>query len=664
MRTKVYSSPPPRSKVDDDDEEFQWDDASSSNDDDSLSNDDHDSDEEEALVDSDQEVIHGNDDSAEDDYDETKVGHVRDEDIGSAEEEEDDEQNARPMASPRLQLHHESSARAARRTFTALDDWEESSDDEDGVSSPQKRPSFEPTLPDCPSTNDAVTAEALPRKHVCFISPDGTSRQCFALSTLHKIATSTVCQQIRQDHLTGRMEQTFLQPPHFRSKMSDDLLDQIASRFGRDALQLGGEFYKRSKTTHSENTDNEEEVVFDSDDDDDDDDDDEAFAKQVQNYVRDIMGSKDLYVCPLCYVVARRKYRLHKKLNVTAEATKTDDELYELYVESHGSDPMEVMRYIDRNYVDSFTLSSSFCFPRASQVKQHIRDDHGLPTRHVDGNDLYLSFKVRETDGLLQRFLKAKFRGHVNQGAMMRYWFAGGNRFDFLYLYSLVEEAAVHRSLPAGDESDSDDDQEIAQAFMAKARQFFDSFDVLAKRLWHMLSEPYRRASRNEMKEFIDDDDHGDQIYGDGEDEANLHRQLDQKMNAERNQGLLTQEEQDLIAFYEQKDANELADYEEDEPEEYASEEEEEEDDDDEKHVLEDSESEASAGGIGSSEEEVDEWEQAIQSKRKAKAHKGQTLRRPARLRGRTEKVEKAPSVAVPASASRKRLYIMDSDEE
>jgi hypothetical protein len=56
-----------------------------------------------------------------------------------------------------------------------------------------------PKLPTCPSATDAITADPLPPLHVCYVAPDGRSRQCFTLETLHKIATTSQHPQYRQN---------------------------------------------------------------------------------------------------------------------------------------------------------------------------------------------------------------------------------------------------------------------------------------------------------------------------------------------------------------------------------------------------------------------------------------------------------------------------------
>jgi hypothetical protein len=173
-----------------------------------------------------------------------------------------------------------------------LDRDDDSEDDNSGPSNTLSPPK----IPVCPSKYDVITEEKLPRKHVCYFSPDGSHRQCFALETLHKIALTTPHPKFRQD-LTGG-KQTFLQPPHFRSEMSDDLLDQIASRFGREALDLRSSFYSSSRResagASSEDDDSEyivnySEALADS----------INFLERVGNYVQSQMGSQDVRILQL-----------------------------------------------------------------------------------------------------------------------------------------------------------------------------------------------------------------------------------------------------------------------------------------------------------------------------------------------------------------------------
>ncbi|ACI65284.1 predicted protein [Phaeodactylum tricornutum CCAP 1055/1] len=170
------------------------------------------------------------------------VHHVESDGIGSADESSGTEENETAIySSPQLTFISRGDTSVKPSPF------HDSTDDNSDDSSNQRHRLSPPKLPNCTSRRDTITDEPLPEKHVCFFSPDMESRQCFCLATLRKIALSASRPKYRTDQ-TGTERQTFLQPPHFRTAMSDDLLDQIASRFGREALDLYGSFYVQRNT--------------------------------------------------------------------------------------------------------------------------------------------------------------------------------------------------------------------------------------------------------------------------------------------------------------------------------------------------------------------------------------------------------------------------------
>jgi hypothetical protein len=75
-----------------------------------------------------------------------------------------------------------------------------------------------------------------------------------------------------ENHEDGQ-KLTFLQPPHFDSPMSEDLEDQIACRFGRQAWKI-------------ENSKN--------------------YRRYYERFVLGL-GEHDLYCCPICYNEADRR---------------------------------------------------------------------------------------------------------------------------------------------------------------------------------------------------------------------------------------------------------------------------------------------------------------------------------------------------------------------
>ena len=262
---------------------------------------------------------------------------------------------------------------------------------------------------ECPSTHDEITAEKLPKRHVCFITNDG-SRHCFALSTLHRIATSSALTQYRTD-VGGNLKKTFLQPPHFRSAMSEDLLDQIASRFGRQALEISSSFY--GGNLHRMERMNEEDVSVDEQSRDGHSmsndrsslrnaiADNEDFLRQVHQYMTAQMGSHDLYACPVCFSVAqfrfRRKSFFGARCKEQENGESSNDE--DLYLAEERQDPMAVLQSLDKSFSREFEIASTFCRSKVSDIKAHLRDYHDLDTRNIDGNSLYSAFKIRAQDG-------------------------------------------------------------------------------------------------------------------------------------------------------------------------------------------------------------------------------------------------------------------------
>jgi len=369
-------------------------------------------------------------------------------------------------------------------------------------------------IEDCPSTHDPITADELPRRHVCLISRDG-SRQCFALSTLHKIALTANLKRFRDD--LGNQVQTFLAPPHFRTPMSDDMLDQIASRFGREALDLEGPFYIRPERPASGTKANGE----DDDSDGMEDyslhralEDNDEFLKLVQGYAKAQMGSRDLYVCPLCYCVAQKvfceknPFQSKTKKSERPKHSSDIESIRQQYLgETRLQDPMAVLKILDKKYTRELEIASTFCSTKVAVVKAHIRNHHYLKTTGIQGNDLYARYKIRGQDGLLQRFLFNR-SGHHSQGDMMRYWNTLGCNFDFVHLLCLVDRAQILAQINDSEANEEVNDMERkeAQKYWERATEYFASFGGISGKLWELLSEPYRKSGGADMKDFISDD--------------------------------------------------------------------------------------------------------------------------------------------------------------
>ncbi|KAL3937608.1 MAG: hypothetical protein SGBAC_007317 [Bacillariaceae sp.] len=341
-------------------------------------------------------------------------------------------------------------------------------------------------FPPCPSTEDAITCTLLPKKHICFISPDGSSRQCFALETLRMAAIKCSHRTTRTDN-TGEQHMNFLQPPHFRSPMSDNLLGQIASKFGRDAMDPQSSFYNRKQNKGigsffdgGDADRNDPDYVYDYDADD--------FVDHVNRYVDKQMGSQDVYVCPLCY------REVHHRVNRIDRIASNDDDDYFMFVDKH--DPMMVLGWPDN---DKFEMASLFCFKRVVQLKKHLQEVHGIDTKEVAGNDLYKQYKVRDSDALLQRWIKKTWKPKSG-GVMQHYWYSGYNQ-SFVYLLDNIRLAESYREILDSAPSEVGE----AAEYLSKIQDFADTFQDKAKKLWEYISAPFGKG-QDDIRNWLDDD--------------------------------------------------------------------------------------------------------------------------------------------------------------
>jgi hypothetical protein len=230
----------------------------------------------------------------------------------------------------------------------------------------------------CTSEFDAITEEDLPTRHVCLVSPDGSSKHCFALETLRQVALTSSHPKTDKN---GKI--TFLQPLHFRTAMSDDLLDQIASRFGRDALELSGPFYTRANGSIDGVSFNPPSfTVYEEDE----------FRTRLRRFVTSVMGRRDLYVCPLCYSVAcSRVIDSRKGKPAVNRRRNSKQDVTEVYTADFQEDPMYVLGSLDN---EDFEVAATFCFRTAKQVESHLQQDHDV-TPGKTTNGIYARYMVR-----------------------------------------------------------------------------------------------------------------------------------------------------------------------------------------------------------------------------------------------------------------------------
>ena len=381
--------------------------------------------------------------------------------------------------------------------------------------------------PKCPSTEDAITVEPLQKLHVCYNAPDGKSRLCFNLETLRQIALKSSQLELRVDVDAER--QNFLQPPAFRTAMSDDLVDQIASKFGRGALDLQGAYYK-NKTKHDRKNDDEfsydsnssgNENIYDSF---------EAFRDRVKSYFRNGMGSQDLYVCPLCYGKIHRS--IATSLNAADHNSDSDGDDTDAAIKEYDAapsdsihDPIMVLGHLDN---EDMYIASQFCFKRLVDVKKHLRQEHNVDTGGIQGNELYQRFRVRAPDGLLQRWLSTQVRGQVKQGHMRMYWGQGHDQI-FIQLLDLIERVKAYTDGSMQLDDDSSEEYcagDEMNEYAKKAQEFFDTFATKAPQWWKLISSPFLKSNDN-MNDFIaKDDDYSEEEGSDGQQHAAIHQHL------------------------------------------------------------------------------------------------------------------------------------------
>jgi len=194
------------------------------------------------------------------------------------------------------------------------------------------------------STIDAHTRKRLPypsrSPHVCYTDADG-DRYCYALDTLYRMEL--------ENRKVGQ-KLTFLQPPHFDSPMSADLEDQIACRFGREALQI-----EKSKN----------------------------YRRYYERFVLGL-GEHDLYCCPICYNEANRRRGRRREDD---DDDENSDEEFEEDCFTFDDDPMTIrLENIGSN------IASTFCFLKVKGVRMHLQDAHSVDLGELEENDLFKRF--------------------------------------------------------------------------------------------------------------------------------------------------------------------------------------------------------------------------------------------------------------------------------
>ena len=369
--------------------------------------------------------------------------------------------------------------------------YDDSSDGEEIVATPIKHSRSEEMpmrrfIPVCPSVNDEITSELLPSLHVCYLAPDRVTRHCFCLDTIYRASIMSGQKQRKSDGSGGI---AFLQPPHFRTVMNDELIDQIASRFGRQALVIEkSDVYKKEHKLPLK-----EDWSFGEDNIDMVDEAQESFRDRLDRYLKDQMGSGDIYCCPICYHEAQRRSGGEDSEDDDENDNDDDPEECEYAFDDvtsfKTSDPLSILGYLDN---DDFEVASTFCFSKLSYLKQHIRSVHDIDISEVEINDFLKKFAIRAQDGLLQSYLRAYYGNRVFTGAMRKYWYGGHNQ-SYILLKVLIEDRQYRREGEIGD----------------NLNEFSRSFPIRSKEIWKGLSAPF---SKSIDPDFIEDEENEESV--------------------------------------------------------------------------------------------------------------------------------------------------------
>ena len=274
--------------------------------------------------------------------------------------------------------------------------------------SPHSPSRLRTTHVDCPSKTDDITMMKLPKDkpHVCYIAPDGETRHCFTLETLYRIAIFAP-KNIDDNNNNAPEQLQFLQPPHFRSPMEDDMIDQIGSRFGRGALVIeNSTLYKKMKQRSWGGSVGFADALDDEMDEFDSDGEytggtggvGQNFNDRFQRYVQNLMGSQDVYCCPVCYIEADRRLGNMGDEEIAEDDPSDDvDNANTEHVDrfSFLDDPLTILGHLDHQ---TFEIASTFCFRLLSGVKNHLKAVHGVNLKEVEGNDLFKRFQVSYSD--------------------------------------------------------------------------------------------------------------------------------------------------------------------------------------------------------------------------------------------------------------------------
>ena len=219
--------------------------------------------------------------------------------------------------------------------------------------------------------------------------------------------------------------------------------------------------------------------------------------------------------------------------NDSQEENSDDGDTEYVRIPEFRHDPMTILGCADH---DEFVIASQFCFLKLADVKRHLRDIHNVDTSGVEGNSLYVRYRIRATDGLLQRWLKLETGGggQVSQGEMMRYWYQGSSQF-FLLLTDLMKQARFYEQhVEYTDDDDSSESrkkrQDRMKNFLSKGQVWFDegADNDKTESRWAALVAPFEKNEDN-IQDFIAADDDSEDEEEEEDNPGPSHAELARK---------------------------------------------------------------------------------------------------------------------------------------
>ena len=257
---------------------------------------------------------------------------------------------------------------------------------------------------------------------------------------------------------------------------------------------------------------------------------------------------------------------------------------------------------------------------------------------------------------------------------MLQYWIYGNNS-DFVLLLSLISHANLCREIINQSDAASDDDPaavENAEEYLLPANTFFESFSKDARSIWNVVTSPFLKVSKEEIRDFLADDEYDDESLDHDAVEAEepilshqaLHMQAElEELERERHV------DEELAARYE-KEVMRLRRNSDDSPDQFEV--------DDESYGASDGSDRHVSGS--ESDDNHDDWQKSILEKRVTKVKSATPQKRAGRRvsmssmkvspKKRLNAIQtddsenESPLVTASSSAVRKRLAIQDSDDE